>query len=164
MSDANKIIGIETKNINKIDGIDSTNISKMGNIPVSFTEIPEGLIVFYNSEGATPLGWESLTAPDGWVLCDGTNGTPDMRDAFIRPVTTGSENTTPTGDNTLDFAQITVNQNATHDHQGASIGRDQTGNRYHPSASWSHSHTLSAVNDISWLPPYYALSFIMKAA
>lgn len=27
--------------------------------------------------------WTSQTIPTGWVICDGTNGTPDMRDKFI---------------------------------------------------------------------------------
>jgi len=108
--------------------------------------------------------WESVTPPDGWYLCDGNNSTPDLRDSFIRPVTTGSENTTPTGDNTLDFPQFTINQNATHTHQGTRFDRSDTGGYNHTSQAWSHSHTLNAVADISWLPPYYALSFIMKAA
>lgn len=27
--------------------------------------------------------WTSQTIPTGWVICDGTNGTPDLRDRFI---------------------------------------------------------------------------------
>jgi len=40
------------------------------------------------------------TIPDGWLLCDGTNGTPDLRERFIRgapdltqPGTTGGDDT-----------------------------------------------------------------------
>lgn len=40
------------------------------------------------------------TIPDGWALCDGTNGTPDLSTRFIRsavpaypPGTTGGSNT-----------------------------------------------------------------------
>lgn len=35
--------------------------------------IPQGLIAM----------WTGATAPAGWFLCDGTNGTPDLRDRFI---------------------------------------------------------------------------------
>ena len=40
----------------------------------SLNIVPKGTIVAFNSE----------TAPDGWALCDGTNGTPDLRGRFIR--------------------------------------------------------------------------------
>ena len=35
--------------------------------------LPKGLIV----------AWNKIVAPIGWVLCDGTNGTPDLRGKFI---------------------------------------------------------------------------------
>lgn len=39
------------------------------------------------AEGATPVGgilmFSGATYPDNWFLCDGTNGTPDLRDKFI---------------------------------------------------------------------------------
>ena len=35
--------------------------------------VPRGVIVPYNG----------TTAPDGWAICDGTNGTPDLRDRFL---------------------------------------------------------------------------------
>lgn len=59
----------------------------------------EGLLVydindkgFYYYEGAwqpvgTPKGgiimWTGITAPDGWALCDGTQGTPNLSGRFI---------------------------------------------------------------------------------
>ncbi|CAF1332399.1 unnamed protein product [Adineta ricciae] len=52
----------------------------MINIPVDFTveplnNIPSGGIILWNgTEKAIPLGWE---------ICDGTNGTPDLRDKFV---------------------------------------------------------------------------------
>jgi microcystin-dependent protein len=47
-----------------------------GNLDIAggFNLLPRGIIVAYNGE----------TAPAGWALCDGTNGTPDLRGRFIR--------------------------------------------------------------------------------
>lgn len=35
--------------------------------------IPTGIIVM----------WSGVSAPSGWALCDGTNGTPDLRNRFV---------------------------------------------------------------------------------
>jgi hypothetical protein len=47
--------------------------------------------------GGLPLGaivmWSGLLAdiPAGWQLCDGTNGTPDLRSNFVRGAAPGDE-------------------------------------------------------------------------
>ncbi len=46
-----------------------TNLKVTGN----FNMIPRGSIIAFNGE----------TTPEGWALCDGTNGTPDLRGRFI---------------------------------------------------------------------------------
>lgn len=51
--------------------------------------IPVGAITFWAGD--------ATTIPNGWQLCDGTNGTPDLRDRFVRggevPGETGGSNT-----------------------------------------------------------------------
>ena len=110
--------------------------------------------------------WESLTPPDGWLLCNGSNGTPDLRDCFIYPVTTGSENTTPQGDNKFRVnINRTITHNGSHDHtQNYNTGYWYYDQKYLQTYSWSHNHSISRNNVVDYLPPYYALSFIMKAA
>jgi len=44
------------------------------NVTGTFNLLPKGIILTYNG----------ATAPAGWAICDGTNGTPDLRGRFIR--------------------------------------------------------------------------------
>ena len=44
-------------------------------IPCVDAEVPSGVIVMWHGTIAT--------IPSGWALCDGNNGTPDLRDKFI---------------------------------------------------------------------------------
>jgi hypothetical protein len=44
-------------------------------IDVINQQIPDGLIVKWSGL------WDKI--PDGWLLCDGTNGTPDLTNKFI---------------------------------------------------------------------------------
>lgn len=110
--------------------------------------------------------WESATPPGGWAICNGDNGTPDLRDCFIMPANSGSENTTASGDNTVDLLvpdDTNVTHTGSHDHSGST--RTAAGYlAWHKSTNWSHTHVHSMTDqaDISWLPPYYALTFIMK--
>ena len=52
------------------------NVKVTGNLEVTgaFNLLPRGTIVAFNS----------TTAPAGWTLCDGSNGSPDLRGKFIR--------------------------------------------------------------------------------
>ena len=45
------------------------------------SSIPKGLVSMWSGTKAT--------IPSGWLLCDGTNGTPDLRNKFIRGIGTG---------------------------------------------------------------------------
>lgn len=95
--------------------------------------------------------------PSGWQLCDGTNGTPDLRGRFIMGVSSG-ENPGATGGSSI------------HTHTGSTGSSssqiwidDNSGGTDYWGAPSSHTHTLS-INAASSLPPYYKLAYIMKVA
>jgi len=109
---------------------------------------PSGLIAIWHASIAT--------IPTGWVICDGNNGTPDLRDLFVRGASIGGPPGTTGG---ADEHQHTFTSGL-HSHTipgGSGIASGSgvstaTGNR---SAAGTTGLTSS-------LPPYYALAYIMK--
>lgn len=106
------------------------------NGPVTKTEeelnspIPSGLIAM----------WSGSVAPTGWRLCDGTNGTPDLRGRFIL----GSSVADPLGTNggSWDTAEAGAHSHTTgsagsHTHGGSTGGTALTLGQIPP-----HTHTL----------------------
>ena len=103
------------------------------------------------------------TIPTGWVLCDGTSGTPNLADRFVLGVNTGQD-------------PGTVGGSSSHDH---SVDPPNTVSSMGSVFTWvSQSSSEQAVNiqphdhdvDIaafnsalaSNVPPYFRLAFIMK--
>ena len=117
--------------------------------------VPSGTIVMYNGD----------TAPTGWAICNGQNGTPDLRDKFI--VGSGSSyNRGDTGG--AASVTLTVNQIPSHDHSysyhagpstvdGGAAGGTRTVN-FASSTTGNAGGGQSHENR----PPYYALTYIMK--
>lgn len=108
--------------------------------------------------------WESTTPPQGWLVCDGTNGTPDLRDCFIYiSPTQGSKTTYGTWQIRL---TVSFDSNSwSHTHQGSSIS-NAGGQAYHSTASVTHTHNVyggdaSGTVYINYTPPYYVLVPIM---
>ena len=131
------------------------------------------------------------TIPSGWLLCDGTSGTPDLRDRFVigaKQDDAGVAKTNVTGSLTLtggtkDAIVVSHTHTATvtdpgHRHSytlqpyivDASVG----GNGFTTPSGTSFTSTNTTGITVSNstegssgtnqnLPPYYALAFIMKA-
>ena len=117
-----------------------------------YSAIPEGLIIM----------WSGAVVPDGWFLCDGTNGTPDLRDRFVAGVgslynvgDTGGQNDitsvpehshTFTGSTSSDGDHThTVNTNSAGSH---SHNTSNPGNHNHNwSNTGSHGHNHFYSND-----------------
>lgn len=93
--------------------------------------IPQGLIAM----------WSGVSAPAGWFLCDGTNGTPDLRDRFIVGANTNKPLGTSGGTSTTNSAG-----NHTHSMTGAGFHSHTglTGSTALTTAQMpSHSHDIA---------------------
>ena len=115
-----------------------------------------GMIMMYNGS----------SAPSGWAICNGSNGTPDLRDRFI--VGTGSSyslgNTGGANSVTLTLNQIPAH---THTYERTDVGIDVSDRPWPASnndCDMTNQNTSSAGGGQSHenRPPYYALMFIMK--
>ena len=107
------------------DTVDGQHASALG--------VPSGVICMWSGTNAN--------IPSGWYLCDGTNGTPDLRDRFI--VGSGSSYTTG---NTGGAASVTLTtaQMPSHTHSGPSHTHTFSG-----TTSSSGAHSFAARNSYS---------------
>ncbi len=104
------------------------------------------------------LLWSGLIAkiPNGFVICDGTNGTPNLTDMFVRgaghlsaPGETGgnvNHNHTFTGDGHFHDLALAL---------GLQFGPDI-------SDRTTLDPAAGTTDNANGLPPYYALAYIMK--
>ena len=134
-----------------------------------------GMIIMYNSS----------SPPSGWYLCNGQNGTPDLRDRFIvgagnsysLNATGGSNTATDTvsisGSDTVNITISGSGTTANPNQSGIQYGRpgyydcaqDQHTHNFSFSGSGSDTVSISGSDTVSvdTRSPYYALTFIMKA-
>lgn len=155
-----------------------SSISTINSSP--YNNIPSGLISM----------WSGLISaiPTGWVLCDGNNSTPDLRDRFISGAIDQSEMNTSGGSTTK---TLTTTELPSHTHSGTTssagehshnitvhdggpyagtyIGAGSTYGSYTGTTSTasSHTHTFTTSSTGSGSafdirPKYYKLAFIMK--
>ena len=147
--------------------------------------------------GFVPIGgiilWSGSIAsiPANWALCDGTNGTPNLRDRFV----VGAGTTYAVGDTGgAATVALTTAQLAAHSHTGTALAagahshtitHGSTGGGGSPTlsggsagtvatysatdATGDHVHTLAINNAGSGQahenrPPYYALAYIMRVS
>ena len=108
------------------------------------------------------IAWSVSVAsiPTGFVLCDGNNSTPDLRDRFL----VGAGNTysvADTGGATTDSITVSVSgtTGGPSSPYSTSVG---TASPKHASNTHTHSFSGSGSATVDTLPPYYALCYIMK--
>jgi hypothetical protein len=144
--------------------------------------VPAGIIAMWSGAIAA--------IPTGWLLCDGTNSTPDLRDRFIigaRQDDAGAAKTNVTGSLTVtggskDAINVSHTHTASvtdpgHSHNAGASQGTPTGSTYNARTTSAGSvatstETTGITVGISTegssgtnanLVPYYALAFIMKA-
>lgn len=152
------------------------NLTVDGNITSKgkFNYLPRGSIIAFNG----------TNAPQGWALCNGQNGTPDLRGKFIYGHGAGQGSSVGrTGGS--ETHTLNVNEMPSHNH-GCSIGNTSETRKVksHPGTRWdepghstnghgfwgkrfNHNHSCSISSNggnqpHNNMPPYYVLSYIMK--
>jgi len=114
--------------------LEATQLSS--NLVNSF--VPIGGIIMWSGTIAQA---ESLT---NWKICDGQNGTPDLRDKFVLGVGSSSVTSTASVDDTGGSNSITLTegQMPSHNHNITDNGHSHTINNHtHPSGTLSGSNT-----------------------
>lgn len=172
----------------------SISSNKLEDNCVINTKIPNNSITedkIVTGLGLVPSGlicmWSGSTVPTGWYLCDGTNGTPDLRDRFV----VGAGNEYSIGDTGGEKNHIlTESEMPSHTHKlhinntnfayystesdteilGTSSGDAKLVRPKRSSSYYSQEYSMDAITQATGdgsahenRPPYYALAFIMKA-
>ncbi len=110
------------------------------------------------------------TIPAGYVLCDGNNGTPDLRDRFTvcaKQDDAGSAKTNLTGALTISGGNKDHNHAFTGDGHAHDPGETVDTAGSGPSEAWDDvasdpANAAGTTDANSGQPPYYALAYIMK--
>ncbi len=131
-----------------------------------FNYIPFGTIIpFYKD-----LNLNNNSIPPGWVECNGSNGTPDLRSRFIY----GKSSETDVSTGGEEKVTLTLSQLPSHKHYYFSVTRtDWRGDSNYQDHSSVSSISNSNVNPAGGeanntvqphnnMPPYYAIIYIMK--
>jgi len=141
--------------------------------PTWGSAIPSGGIIIWSGSSAS--------IPSGWLLCDGSSSTPDLRNRFV--VGAGSTYAVNATGGSADAIVVSHTHTATvtdpgHSHSVPSGGPVSSSIRYETSGTaFSASQTtgtattgITVANSTTGssgtnanLPPYYALCYIMKA-
>ena len=148
----------------------ATSISRLGvgtNGQALVADSPQTTGVKWGNGPIVPIGgiilWSGSVAsiPAGWALCNGSSGTPDLRNRFVIGAG-GSYSPGATGGAT------TTTVNHTHSISSTTSGAvSGTGGVFYSGGTQGHTHSISGTTDsgstsVSVLPPYYALAFIMR--
>jgi len=135
---------------------------------ISDEELKRTLLTAWTGAGAFDVDagviamWEGAMPPPGWYLCDGNNGTKDLRDYFVILSTVGNAGNQHDELNRIKVTASLCEIPWEHSHAaGTQYARSGWGYE-HTTYSATHSHTsVTAWQD--YVPPYYALTFIEKA-
>lgn len=139
---------------------------------IEYYMVPKGGIIIWS--GA------ANAIPDGWVLCDGNNGTPDLRGRFVLGYGTVTDDNEQTktynvGDSAGEINHtLTIAEMPSHNHT-ISIQNYSENGQYVVNENRVGSPGVSYESSVTWtanysgggsvhnnMPPYYTLCYIMK--
>ncbi len=133
-----------------------------GNSNYTYTSlVPTGTIMAYNGS----------TAPNGWVLCDGTNGTPNLKGRFILGSGSNADLSTRTLGQTggAETVTLTVDQIPPHNHHFSGANSESQYKYINNSGDIARSTNAEADTNNTGgdkphenMPPFYVLTYIMK--
>lgn len=153
---------VELSDLNQNGAADGQVMKWNGSQWVVGYEMPAGVIVMWSGTAAT--------IPPGWALCDGANGTPDLRNRFVMGATdaggTGGSTTASWGNHThtVDPPNTGTTSNSSSYCLVWEVGGQCV-------AANGHTHSVNiapfasasdGANSVSIIPPYYNLAYIMK--
>ena len=152
----------------------------LGSVPYAYRaatvdacSLPSGVIVMWSGTIAT--------IPEGWALCDGNDGTPDLTSRFVMSVPNASTDPGATGGSSAHTHGPGSYSGAghTHTYHGQTsvfhwnVRRE--GDQWDSGSTGTHSHSYSGTTDpvgagsitgtsgeAANLPPYYVVAFIMR--
>jgi hypothetical protein len=142
------------------------------NTPTWGSGFPSGGIIIWSGSSAS--------IPSGWLLCDGSSSTPDLRNRFVVGATstyavgaTGGSADAIVVSHTHTATVTDPGHNHTYNTSAFNINADNSGVRAGVSTSLSTSTATTGITVANSttgssgtnanLPPYYALCYIMKA-
>jgi len=167
--------GVTGTEFNRLNGVTSSIQTQINNI----SSVPSGVIMMWSGS--------NNSIPSGFVLCNGSNGTPDLRNRFI----VGSGSSYSTGNTGgANSVTLSISQMPSHNHSASSSVSDPGHSHSFKGATGSSGsgtssrdsvpetqQTGSSTTGISVStsigskggnsshenrPPYYALAYIMK--
>lgn len=167
--------GVTSTEFNRLNGVTSSIQTQINNI----SSVPSGVIMMWSGS--------NNSIPSGFVLCNGSNGTPDLRNRFI----VGSGSSYSTGNTGgANSVTLSISQMPSHNHSASSSVSDPGHSHSFKGATGSSGsgtssrdsvpetqQTGSSTTGISVStsigntggnsshenrPPYYALAYIMK--
>lgn len=159
-----QVDSLTTGKVDKVPGKglstnDFTNAlkNKLDGIEAGAHAIPAGVIVMWSGS----IG----NIPSGWALCDGSNGTPDLRDRFIvgagRSYAVGA--TGGAAQVTLTVSQIPAHAHTYTDYNSYGGGVVFNGTVLEKSTGYTaNTSSVGGGQAHENRPPYYALAYIMK--
>lgn len=127
---------------------------------VATTPFLTGMIIMWSGQIST--------IPTGWALCNGSGGTPDLRDRFVVGATaddSGQAKTNITGSLTKTGGSVThthTNPTTASSTDTLPVGTDVMAGVGFAATTTGHTHTQGDTGSAGTLPSYYALAFIMK--